>query len=272
MKAISTLVLLLGIPALTADGITFNAALDFSHTGNPNGPWSYGWDDGAFHSMNQVQQIAPSVYFWQGDLNGPLDEPTLGKNEGTSVLLINGSTTYAPGIFAMHPGRLGQKAVLRWTAPFAGAFSVAAQFKGLDAQTTTDATIREGGSILSSGLVNGFSRQLNYFDTLNLDQNDTIEFLLGYGSNNAFYFDTTRVDVLITDALLTTPPVFPDPVTAGLPVYPLNFSEAGPPPYEAPVIIYPSIVPETGNALLLFGISSIALEVARRRQCVATKL
>jgi hypothetical protein len=214
-----------------ARGTTFNAAADFSQTSNQNGAWSYGWFDGAIHPSTALSSYAPDAYFFQGKVDGPLGEPTIAKNEGSSLLVINNTTTYAPGVMAMHPGRNDQKAALRWTAPSAGTYTIAARFSGLDRRTSTDVSIRDSDGTVASGIVDGFKGQFDYFGQITLEQNGIFDFLVGIGSNSSFYYDTTRVDIIITDEQLIAPTQFNDPNLAGLPVYHLNwYTEAGPTP------------------------------------------
>lgn len=231
---------------------TFDAAGDFSHLINPNGVWSYGWDDGSFHLMTANSQIQTGVYLWQGDQNGPLKEPTAGKNEGSAILQINSTTEYLPGVFALHPGRAGQRADLRWTAPSSGTFAVAARFQGLDNSASTDATIAFNGVSLGTSLIAGSASPFVYFDNLLLSVNDTIDFLVGFGANNNFYYDSTRVDVLIFDMALSSAPAFPEIDPTGLDIIHLDWSgEGGPNPDGS--------VPDTSNTalLLVLGVGAI---------------
>jgi hypothetical protein len=206
MRVIYLLIAAQSVATFGTRGTTFNAAADFSEESNQNGPWSYGWYDGSFHLSSTVSSYSPDTYFMQGNLNGPLGEPTIAKNEGSSVLTINNTTTYAPGVMAMHPGRNDQKAALRWTAPAAGTYTIAARFQGLDRQTSTDVSIRDGDETLASGDVDGRKDSFDYFGQVTVEENDIFDFLVGFGSNSNFYYDTTRVEVIITDELLAAPP------------------------------------------------------------------
>lgn len=165
-------------------------------------PWSYGFLDltGTFNLYGRVSEVSPGVLFWQGgtDLFG---EPTAGKNEGTEPFVINGTTAYEPGDFALHPGPNGERSVLRWTAPRAGFYRVNATFQGGDPLTTTDARITNGESTLLSGSVTSNVIPLVYSGLVFLHRGEQIDFSVGFGFDG-YQFDTTLTSVTITRAFL----------------------------------------------------------------------
>ena len=179
-------------PALSAA----DAAKDFSRTRNPNGVWTYGWYDGSFHRMTDREEISPDVWFWQGG-NLLLGEPTIGKNTGTNDFVINGTTFYEPGDMALHPGPNGERAVLRWTAPTGGFYQIDAAFWGGDANTITDVEIETLGKLLLGGDVHGNESPLIFSGLVHVRPRQTIDFSVGYGSNLAYEFDTTLVDIKV---------------------------------------------------------------------------
>ena len=235
------LIILLGAALCTVSihAIAYNAADSFSHTLNPNGVWTYGWDDGSFHLFTRQTEIAPNAFFWQGG-NGPLGEPTAGANEGDSPYIIHGSTVYLPGELGLHPGSSGQRAVLRWTAPNAGFFQIDATFKGGDPLTTTDVQIRTGANLMLSGIINGNVTPLSYSGLFFASPNQIVDFSVGFGQNHTFWYDTTLAAVTISDFILPgTPPPGPGPDPS------------------------PSPVPETGSTLLLFSAAFLAVSGTR---------
>jgi hypothetical protein len=177
---------------------SYDAAREFSHAENPNGVWSYGFEDlaGTFNLMPRVAEVSPDVFFWQGG-SQLFGEPTAGKNEGTEPFVINGTTVYEPGDFALHPGPSGERAVLRWTAPRAGLYRIEASFEGADPMTTTDAEIASGDHTLLSGNVTGNTIPLVYSGLVLLRRGDQIDFSVGWG-NGAYEFDTTLTRVTIS--------------------------------------------------------------------------
>lgn len=180
-----------------AVAITYDAAADFSHAENPNGVWSYGWeDDTGFHLFTEKLEVGPEVYFWTGG-DGPLREPTTGKNEGQEPFIINDTTTYAPGDLGLHAGRYGQRATLRWTAPETGRYLVNAQFRGGDPITTADAQIHKDG-ILASSSITGEQPPLHFAEIILFNEGEHVDFSAGFGNNGTFWFDTviTRVRIM----------------------------------------------------------------------------
>ena len=180
----------------TGNAITYDAARDFSFTDNPNGVWSYGWTDATgFHLFTDKREIGPDVVFWTGG-DGPLGEPTVGKNDGDNPFIINDTTVYGPGELGLHPGRYGQESVLRWTAPQAGRYLVTAHFRAGD-PATTDIQISHGGDVLKTGSINNHLDSVHYSGFINLRPNGFIDFEVGFGSNDTFWFDTTITSVTI---------------------------------------------------------------------------
>lgn len=178
--------------------LTYDAAAEFSHANNPNGVWSYGWEDeSGFHLFTEKTNIAPGVYFWTGG-DGPLGEPTAGKNEGTVPFIINGSTTYGPGDLGLHAGRIGQRAILRWTAPEERNYLVNAHLRGGDPATTANAEIRNDGSIVASALITGESSPMQFVAIIAFDDGEHVDFVVGFGNNGTFWFDTILTEARIT--------------------------------------------------------------------------
>lgn len=183
-----------------------DAALDFSHTANPNGVWTYGFKPaagGPFTVMPNVAKVNsnPDVWFWQGLQTIPpfYGEPTIGKNEGTTTFGIGGSTFYRPGELALHPGPGRERATLRWTAPSAGAFHVVASFKGGDRSTTTEALIDVNGTqVFAADITGNLTARSNVFDAT-MSAGGIIDFMVG--TKNDYSFDTTITSVTITSPL-----------------------------------------------------------------------
>jgi hypothetical protein len=202
MKKLMSGIFAFGFTLLCASSFgasVYSAAGDFSHTTNPNGVWKYGYKSGStFTLITNVSKVHsnPDVWFWQGLPGLNFGEPTLGKNEGTNNWVINGTTTYHPGDFAMHPGPNGEKATLRWTSPAAGSYQVVASFKGADASTSTDVHIEVGGTEVFSAIVTGNSTAQSYTFYTQAPSGTNIDFLVG--PNGSYSFDTTTTTVTIT--------------------------------------------------------------------------
>jgi len=111
---------------------TYDPYLDFSTSANPNGTWSYGKTSSLGGSFSLLTQ---SLTFDAGKLEG------WGWREGgsggadpfiianlTGVDVASGTTVYAAETLAMHPSFNQEYAVLRWTAPSSGDFSIDVSF------------------------------------------------------------------------------------------------------------------------------------------------
>jgi len=185
---------------LTSKALAANAGSDFSHTTNPIGVWRYGYEtNSVFHLMpnSTAVQVHTNVWFWQGRPGGTgFGEPTVGKNEGTNSWVINGTTTYNPGDFALHPGPTGELAVVRWTAPSNGTFAVIASFKGADANTSTDVHVFVAGSEVWNAIVTGTSTPQGCSFYTTVSSNQVIDFKVG--RNGSYTFDTTVTTITVS--------------------------------------------------------------------------
>ena len=122
-------------------GGTSDAVADFSGT-NPSGAWSYGWvavgstDTTTFQLLDTYQTglLATGVDSWT--LAGG-SQPVIAQNTGSDVTYPSG---YLAGIvqpaslLLLHPGEAGDWAVLRWTAPASGDYSINGYFENIDVQ------------------------------------------------------------------------------------------------------------------------------------------
>ncbi|WP_199249740.1 hypothetical protein [[Phormidium] sp. ETS-05] len=83
-------------------------------------------------------------------------------------------------------------------------------FTGLDhvGQTTTDVHVLHNNSLLFSGLINGFgtASAKSFATTGKVQAGDTIDFVVGYGSNQNYGYDSTGLDVTISTTPLKSVP------------------------------------------------------------------
>ena len=198
---------------------SFSLEDDFSAVTNPNGTWSYGSyttidDPSTFVLMDAVEN-----FFGVTDINGysingfSTEFHSILKNEtGAPVGLA--TANFAVDAVHLHPGAGGGQAVVRWTAPedddysFSGAFSVA-DFQVLT--TTTDVTITEDGAELLAGELDGVlgptTIPFSFERSLTVGQN--IDFIVGFGDDESFNFDSTRLEVDIISAAVPVPAALP---------------------------------------------------------------
>ncbi|MCL5098237.1 MAG: hypothetical protein M1608_12065, partial [Candidatus Omnitrophica bacterium] len=167
----------------------------------------YGWMSPAeldFTAYNKCS--APfDTYMWIGDF--PPDPftpessaPHLSFNP-TNELRV-GNVRLQPQRIVVHPGPDGERSVLRWTAPKSGPIQITAVFEGRDSEgTTTDASIYQNGRLLYVGDVEGYGEasRVSFGTNVTVNAGDTIDFVVGYGSNHTYYRDSTQVDATIID-------------------------------------------------------------------------
>jgi hypothetical protein len=121
--------------------------------------------------------------------------------------------THPPDVINLHPGDSGQKSVVRWTAPSSATIKIEGRFEGIDTHgTTTDVAVvrnsRGSATTLFSGTIEGYydrtaeiprpSATAPFSLTKSVGAGDTIEFVVGYGSNANHGFDSTGLSATIT--------------------------------------------------------------------------
>ena len=120
-------------------------------------------------------------------------------HNGTDAPVPVADSTWAPGQFALHPGLGGEYAVVRWTAPAAGDYALAAQFAGLARKpTTSDLHILHNGTELFEGFLNvrGHGNAAEYATTVAARAGDTLDVVVGTGGDSPFS-DTTALALTI---------------------------------------------------------------------------
>jgi ELWxxDGT repeat protein len=208
----------------------YDAALDFSATDNPNGVWSYGWSPslGGIFVQDTSHRNNSGIDGWNGEQAGD-GNPSVTHN-GTADTITLGSMIRQPGQLSFHPGPNGQYSVVRWTAPRAGSLSLAASFSGLDiTPTSTDVHVLHNSAALFDGQVTAFGAGPSFNTTAFVAAGDTIDCVVGYGSNHTFDCDTTGLKVFVSYD--TSPPLITDytftPPDAGRHIFSATFGTVG---------------------------------------------
>ena len=228
------------VPARARADTVYNNAVDFSATNNPNGVWSYGWlapgaaPNASTFTLYTQSFTVPTGYtlsfpaptgleVWGANTVNP---QWVFYNSSNSAQTYYGTLTLQPGEAAFHPGPDGEYSVYRFTAPTTGTYSVATEFSGLDwggpnpsapnyGMTSTDVHILENGTSIFYGTINGSNvpglvsgpNPTAFFDsTLFLTAGETLDFVVGYGSNQTYYHDTTGLDATIKPLESTATP------------------------------------------------------------------
>jgi hypothetical protein len=253
-------------------GQSYNAGQDFSATNNPNGQWSYGWSQTSGSTFNLLPN---TTYFYGNGADGSLltlnvwnsnccgtVQPLVEQNPAAEMY-FSGTATVPPntvcngcsyiGGLAFHPGPNGENAIVRWTAPSAGAYHVNATFVGEDVQgTTTDVAVYHRTATLTKKLFGadvlgycgvapayfpsfssscyGTNPVQHFAGDIVLTAQDAIDFSVGYGING-YGYDTTGVDVVITpvsDVAIQSETVVQPASATGTVVYQVTVANNGP--------------------------------------------
>ncbi len=204
LMLVALALLLVGVAQSRAGNIIYDPAAAFSTTNNPNGVWSYGWSHtlGSAFIPDTDFVLSSGLSAWLGDQSAD-GTPGIAYNGTGSPISIPGTiVTYPTGGLAEHPGPAGQDALLRFTAPSSGNYSIAGNFSGFDrAPTTTDVHVLVDGVSEFDGNVGGYgpSSAVPFLIDLPLKTGDIIDFAVGVGSDGSNHNDTTGLAATITE-------------------------------------------------------------------------
>lgn len=210
---------ILGIAAKPSLSAIFNVASDFSLTNNPNGAWRYGWSSSLgsnFNLYSNVGKPTPTIDLWY-DPTKNLRSPSVSHNSTATEDNSHRTITFQPNQLGFHPGYYGEYSIVRWIAPEAATYSLATMFTGIDyvGPTTTDVRVLHNNIVLFSSLINGFgaSSTKSFATTGTVQPGDTIDFAVGYGSNQTYWYDTTGLDATISTTPAAVSESVPEPST-----------------------------------------------------------
>ncbi len=185
-----------------AEAMFSDAAADFasgySPGNNPNGDWSYGYSTklgGAF-TLDLNQYTSGPLEFWAAP-PGLGDLPFLYYNSASTTGGY-GTGIDPPGGLITHPGPDCEFAVLRYTAPCSGEYSVSAQFLGADPHpTSTSFYLLTNGVVIPgfSGNITGYGPGSGaaYALAMSLAAGATLDFVVGCGPDNYYGYDSTLI-------------------------------------------------------------------------------
>ena len=196
--------------ATTTITTTYDAAQDFSLNSNPNGVWSYGYSQrlGGALTLHAEALTDCALDIRRTDIW--LGAPCAFHNPAGEEAYC-GTITMEANALGFHPGPNGEFSIIRFTAPAAGRYLFRASFAGADTQdTTTDVHILRNGVCIFGGAVNSFGSGPSANGDIVLAEGETLDFAVGYGSNNGFTCDATAVSIQI------------DAVSASLPAQPID--------------------------------------------------
>ena len=171
-------------------GAVLDAYDDFTSS-NPSGPWSYGYTptlNGVFNTFTD---------FYAAPAPGAFGHEAAWREESVDTYLGLYKTS-SPGLLLSHPGTAGQFAVLRFTAPSAGDYTVSSAFSGIDA-ATTDVYVYANGISIFAGSLNGLGDTTAFSQLVSLSAGQVVDLIVGYGSNFTSDNDATGLRAQISD-------------------------------------------------------------------------
>jgi hypothetical protein len=171
---------------LAADSVPLVRKLDETRMVLFNsGRWDLaGGDAGVFATMN--------IWHSQADR-----EPWVALNPSGQPVETPFQFTWASRQVALHPGGHGESSVVRWTAPAAARYAIAATFTGLFHATVDIHILRNGRSRFDDLLnLNGRPNTAYHKSEIELAKGDTIDFVVGWG-NSSYGSDSTALTVTI---------------------------------------------------------------------------
>lgn len=187
------------VAAEAAAPVHADVAADFSKTSNPNGAWTYGYslgdptakDAGALVVFSDVATNPPEYPRWYDATNVVLDAPSVWRNDSNADRY-----GVASGEVAMHPGNAGEFAVIRWTAPVAGTYSVMVQFKTGDTGDTNGLLLHDGVALVTE---DSTSTDAVHELDVTLAAGDHLD--VAVGPKGSYLSDTTPVHFTIQSAV-----------------------------------------------------------------------
>jgi len=181
--------------------VDYDAVRDFSIQSNPNGVWSYGY---------LTSWGAPFTLFgWAGtcDIEGiswwfisNCDGLTSIARNNTSATVCWATVCQTPKYLLLNPIN-GQLSDLRWTAPSSGRFLMEVKFVGLDwaGPTSTFAyVLLNSKRSLLKAPITSYQWPLSFVPiALELHAGNTIDFIVDWGKDADYRFDSTGAEVKI---------------------------------------------------------------------------
>ena len=185
-----------------------NAVMNFSSVSNPNGHWSYGMTPtlgGTFFFLPSGS--CGALAGWAGSSTGT---PPFILGNSTGVPQLCGTGLDPSNLLDMHPGPNGEYSDVRWTwtAFSAGTIDISGLFEGIDpiGPTTTDVHILLNNVSIFNGVISSYNIPLPFSKVGEpVTFGSTVDFVVGWGADGSFLFDSTGFDATITASATPEP-------------------------------------------------------------------
>ncbi|MBI3349607.1 MAG: LEPR-XLL domain-containing protein, partial [Burkholderiales bacterium] len=182
---------------------SYDATADFKTSGNPAGAWTYGYSaqGGAGYALTPFDVVSGSAWNKAGYVT--LGTPAAWKN-------TSGNAQYGVGAgqIALHPGPTanGDYAILRFTAPAAGLYTVTGQFFAGDSGSMSGSVVRNGNLLQPlQYFASTNDASVFTFAPLQMASGETLDFAVG--NNGSFYSGNTPLSVAIQATAAAAPVV-----------------------------------------------------------------
>ena len=189
----------------------YNARDEFSLTqGGTTGVWNYGYTSGAnsnafiaYPNADTGEICGAGTIFERWTDSSVGVDPGILRNPSTNTYnCAGGQIIFPPELLYLHPGPSGQRAVVRWTAPASGTYQIKGAFRKINQNASTDVKIlKNAGTSLFSRNIDGSNSQQPFNFTVTAAAGETIDFSVGYGSNNSYLGDATGLAVTVGPAV-----------------------------------------------------------------------
>jgi len=162
----------------------------------------------------EPERVAPGTWLatahpdWLlGNLNQLIARRTTKSERGEPFVLFNSGDRavdwraihWSARRLSLHPGPHGEYSVVRFTAPTAGKYKIAAAYDAIDPEATTDVHVFKGRTTLFDSLLNleNHGSHAAFDGSTTLTEGETVDFIVGFGAGR-FINDTTGLDATIT--------------------------------------------------------------------------
>jgi len=181
----------------------YDAVRDFSIHSNPNGAWSYGYMNGWGSSFTLYTvpdtNCYPGYSFSGWHEEGQCHIPFVLRNDSDTKICFQ-TFCIPTGYLFVSPGPDNGIPVVRWTVPSSGKYLMQVTLGGLDwaGPTSTGVYVQlNSKTSLLSGPITSYQWPLKITERGSLAAGDTVDFIVDWGKNADYNYDSTGLEVKI---------------------------------------------------------------------------
>lgn len=158
---------------------------------NPNGVWSYGWEQTLTAPLTLYNATRYDQWYDASHTSGDYT-PTVWKNNDTVA-----HNNIVPGEVSLHPGWDNSFSVVRWTAPVTGTVDISGHFGAGDGGWMS--YYIADNNVVLSGLQWLSDPGTEYFTfRRSVIQGETLDFIVGVPIGGGYGYGNTPLDVTLT--------------------------------------------------------------------------